>query len=346
MDDLETTAPPPLSSPHLLLDSFPRATILLVGDVMLDEYIWGDVRRISPEAPVPVVEVITRSHVPGGAANVANNIAHLGAQVHVGGVVGADDAAARLRGLLSAVAINVEGLLTDATRPTTSKLRIVAHSQQLARVDSEQRHALTQAQENALVEWAARLMPTVGACILSDYSKGVLSPTLIRRLIDLARAFHKPVIVDPKGSDYSRYLGATVITPNVHEAERATNIDIHSEDDARRVGRALLELLPGSALLLTRGAAGMSVFQNGHPPAHIPTVGQSVYDVTGAGDTVISALALAIAAGAQLEQAARLANLAASIVVGKLGTAPVTREELRHALDVSASAPLPSEGPK
>lgn len=165
--------------------------------------------------------------------------------------------------------------------------------------------------------------------MLSDYSKGVLSPSLIRGLIDCARAHGKPVIVDPKGSDYTRYQGAAVITPNAHEAERATQIEIHSETDVQAIGDRLLELLPGSALLLTRGAQGMSLFVAGQLPVHIPTVGQSVYDVTGAGDTVISALALALAAGASLEEGARLANHAAGIVVGKLGTAPVTLEELR-----------------
>lgn len=302
---------------------------------MLDEYVWGDVRRISPEAPVPVVEVRERSHVPGGAANVANNIAHLRGHVHLGGVVGVDDAAARLRKLLQDVQVNTEGLIADPNRPTTTKLRIVAHSQQLVRVDSEQRHALDGEQEAALLHWAGAQMANVGACVLSDYGKGVLSPSLIRGLMDRAREQGRPVIVDPKGSDYARYQGATVITPNVHEAERATHIEIHSEADVQAVGDRLLEMLPGSALLLTRGAQGMSLFVAGQVPVHIPTVGQSVYDVTGAGDTVISALALAMASGASLEEGARLANHAAGIVVGKLGTAPVTLEELEQHLHAS-----------
>ncbi len=329
MDDLELAASYPLPPPRLLLNNFARATVLLVGDVMLDEYVWGDVRRISPEAPVPVVEVRERSYMPGGAANVANNIAHLSGHVHLGGVVGRDDAGKRLRALLQDAQIDTEGLISDSTRPTTTKLRIVAHSQQLARVDSEKRHALDAQQEAALLQWANARMANVGACVLSDYSKGVLSPSLIRGLIDCARAHGKPVIVDPKGSDYTRYQGAAVITPNAHEAERATQIEIHSETDVQAIGDRLLELLPGSALLLTRGAQGMSLFVAGQLPVHIPTVGQSVYDVTGAGDTVISALALALAAGASLEEGARLANHAAGIVVGKLGTAPVTLEELR-----------------
>ena len=335
MNDSESAALRPTPPSHSLLDGFARASVLLVGDVMLDEYVWGDVRRISPEAPVPVVEVRARSHVPGGAANVANNIAHLSGHVFLGGVIGLDEAGARLRGLLEAVHVDTDGLIADTTRPTTTKLRIVAHSQQLARVDSEMRHALNEEQEAALLQWAEAQMETVGVCVLSDYGKGVLSPSLIRGLIDRARNHNKPIIVDPKGSDYARYRGATVITPNVHEAERATQIEIVSEADVQTVGDRLLELLPGSALLLTRGAEGMSLFVPDQAPTHIPTVGQSVYDVTGAGDTVLSALALALASGASLADGARLANHAAGIVVGKLGTAPVTLEELTEALYAS-----------
>ena len=181
MNDLETAASRSPAPRYPFLDGFAHTTVLLIGDVMLDEYVWGDVRRISPEAPVPVVEARERSHVPGGAANVANNIAHLGGHVHLGGVVGVDDAAARLRGLLEAVKVNTQGLIADVSRPTTTKLRIVAHSQQLVRVDSEKRHALDAAQEGALLAWADTQIAAVGACVLSDYGKGVLSPNLNSR---------------------------------------------------------------------------------------------------------------------------------------------------------------------
>ena len=309
---------------------FAGVSVLVIGDVMLDEYVWGEVRRISPEAPVPVVECSHRTYAPGGAANVATNIAGLGGRALLGGVVGTDTSAINLQDTLQKGGVQADGLVADATRPTTTKTRIVAHSHQMIRLDSERRDALSGALESELLAWAAQQMPYVGACMLSDYGKGVVSLSLARCLMDIAADHKKPIVVDPKGTNYRKYCGATVITPNVHEVERAVNREITCEADVLESGDLLLDQLEGTALLMTRGAEGMSLLRANTPPLHIPTVARSVYDVTGAGDTVASTLALALAVGAPLEQAALIANRAAGIVVGKLGTARVSREELLH----------------
>ena len=311
-----------------ILAKFPGKCVLIVGDVMLDEYIWGEVRRISPEAPVPVVEIHRRTYAPGGAANTATNVISLGGRALLVGVVGRDQQAGKLREALVRCGVDAGGLVVDDERPTTTKTRIVAHSQQVVRVDSEQQATLRVELENMLLQWTESRLPEAHACVLSDYDKGVVSPRLAERCIWLAREAGRPVIVDPKGTNYGKYRGATVVTPNVHEAERALNHEINGHSDLLEVGQRLLDILEGSALLITRGPQGMSLFLDGTEPMHIPAVARNVFDVTGAGDTVVSTLALALAAGATLQQAARLANLAASIVVGKVGTATVTRDEL------------------
>lgn len=315
-----------------LVTRFADAAVLIVGDVMLDEYIWGEVRRISPEAPVPVVEALRRTYAPGGAANVALNVAALGGLARLGGLVGQDYAAGQLRAALELPRLNTEGLIPEPGRPTTTKTRVVAHSQQMVRVDSEQRHPIDGVQEAALLQWAEANMASVGACVLSDYSKGVISPRVAQSVIALANRHGKPTIVDPKGTDYAKYRGATLIKPNLHETERVLNRDIRGDDALLNAARDLREILAGSALLITRGAEGMTLFETQDSAVHIPQKSRDVYDVTGAGDTVVSTLALALACGSGLEQAARLANLAGGIVVGKLGTASVTSDELRREL--------------
>ena len=316
-----------------LVAAIPGYCILIVGDVMLDEYVWGEVRRISPEAPVPVVEARRRTYTPGGAANTAANVVSLGGRALLGGVIGRDHQATQLREALRQHGVDDEGLITDDERPTTTKTRIVAHSQQVVRVDSEQRAPLRIELEDALLGWMAKRLGDADACVLSDYDKGVVSSRLAERFIRLACESGKPVIVDPKGTDYAKYRGATVVTPNVHEAERALNHEINGDADLQEAGRQLSGILEGSALLITRGSQGMSLFLNGAEAVHILAVARNVFDVTGAGDTVVSTLALALAAGATLEDAARLANLAASIVVGKVGTATVTRDELLEVIE-------------
>jgi D-beta-D-heptose 7-phosphate kinase/D-beta-D-heptose 1-phosphate adenosyltransferase len=323
---------------HELVRSFAGKRVLVVGDVILDEYIWGEVRRISPEAPVPVVEMQRRTYVPGGAANAAGNVVSLGGQALLGGVVGPDHAAGQLRRALRHGGVDADGLVEDPERQTTCKTRIVAHNQQVVRVDCEQRAALPAPVENKLLAWVEATVPAVDACILSDYGKGVVSPRLAGHVLRLARQAGRPVIVDPKGTDYAKYRGATLIKPNLPEAERVLRREIHSDAEFLSAGRQLLEVLDSSAVLITRGARGMTLFREGSPPLHVPSVAREVFDVTGAGDTVVSTLALALAANVSLDQAADLANRAAGVAVSKLGTSAVTFHELLE----SASRSNPS----
>jgi D-beta-D-heptose 7-phosphate kinase/D-beta-D-heptose 1-phosphate adenosyltransferase len=316
---------------HTRLAASPGKRILLVGDVILDEYIWGDVRRISPEAPVPVVEVRRRTYLPGGAANAAANVVSLGGDALLGGVIGRDSQAGQLCEALAQAHIAADGLIVDPERLTTTKTRIIAHSQQVVRMDSEHRDPLPSATEDALLLWAVRHLANVDACILSDYAKGVVSPRLAQEFIRRARQAGKPVVVDPKGTDYARYRGATVIKPNIHEVERVLKQEIHDDADLLQAGSRLTASLDGTAVLITRGPRGMSLFRPGVAPVHIATVAHNVFDVTGAGDTVVATLAIALGAAVSFEQAVVLANQAAGIVVGKVGTATVTLDELRGA---------------
>jgi D-beta-D-heptose 7-phosphate kinase/D-beta-D-heptose 1-phosphate adenosyltransferase len=315
-----------------LLDGFAGRAVLVLGDVMLDEYIEGDVRRISPEAPVPVVEVKRRRFVPGGAANTAANVAALGGRPVLVSVVGQDRAGAVLREELGRHGTDPAGLCVDASRATTTKSRILAHSQQVVRFDVEERAPLTAADEGTLLAAVQRHLARAEACIISDYGKGVVTARVARECIRLARQAGRPVVVDPKGADYSKYRGATVVKPNLHEAERSAKVEISGEPTLREAAVRLMELLGGSALLVTRGADGMSLFRPGAEPLHVPAVVRNVFDVTGAGDTVAGTLAMALAAQGHLEDAIHLANRAASIVVGKVGTATVTCDELRAEL--------------
>jgi D-beta-D-heptose 7-phosphate kinase/D-beta-D-heptose 1-phosphate adenosyltransferase len=315
-----------------LLAAFPGRRVLVLGDVMLDEYIWGEVRRISPEAPVPVVEVRRRSFVPGGAANTAANVAALGGRPVLVSVVGQDPAAAALRELLARNGTDADGLCVDPARATTTKSRIVAHNQQVARLDVEERAPPPPALEDALLSAVHKHLPGAQACLISDYAKGVVTPRVARELIRLARQAGRPVIVDPKGADYSKYRGATVVKPNLHEAERSAKVEITGEATMKEAAARLIELLDGSAVLITRGPDGMALFRRGAAPWHVPAVVRNVFDVTGAGDTVAGTLAMGLAARGPLEQAIELANRAASIVVGKVGTATVTCDELRAEL--------------
>lgn len=318
------------------LAAFRGKRILIVGDVILDEYIWGEVQRLSPEAPVPIVEVRQRTYRPGGAANAAVNVHSLGGQVLLGGVVGQDSSAMHLRHALMECEVAGESLVRDGARPTTTKTRIIAHGQQIVRVDHEERASLPAMLEDTLLQWVEKHLPDVHACILSDYAKGVVSSRLAKEFIGLARRAGKPVVVDPKGTDYLKYRGATLVTPNIHEVEQAIDDHIKGDDEVARAGRRLVELLEGSAVLITRGEEGMSLFNGGNSPLHIPTEARHVFDVTGAGDTVVSTLAMSLATGSPLEGAARLANAAAGIVVGKMGTSGVTIDEMLPLLDDAA----------
>lgn len=301
------------------------ARLLIVGDVMLDRYWFGDVARISPEAPVPVVKVARSEERPGGAANVARNVAALGAQVALLSVVGDDEAGRSLQHLLAASGIDVS-LHLDAAISTTVKLRVIGRQQQLLRIDFETMpsHEVLRAK---LVEFEARL-PECDALILSDYGKGGL--THIGEMIRQARAAGKIVLVDPKGDDFARYAGATVLTPNRGEL-RAVVGRCHDEEELGCKAEALRSSLGLDALLVTRSEEGMSLFHAGGA-LHEKSVAREVFDVSGAGDTVIATLAVMLACGASWPEAVHVANVAAGVVVGKLGTAVVSREELAAAL--------------
>ncbi len=305
---------------------FQQARVLVVGDVMLDRYWHGKATRISPEAPVPVVRVGNQEDRPGGAGNVALNIAALGAAASLVGIVGADEAGTELRSRLEAAGVYCEfGTCLEA--PTITKLRVISQHQQLLRVDFEQDFSAAavasfQAQALALLEGTQVL-------VLSDYSKGALQQS--QTLIQAAKRLGVPVVVDPKGSDFSKYRGATVITPNLSEFESIVG-HCATEEELASKGLLLLADLDLQALLITRGENGMTLLRPDFPELHMPTRAQEVFDVTGAGDTVVAVLAAALAAGSALDIGTALANLAAGLAVGKLGTAAISGPELRRAI--------------
>lgn len=306
-----------------LVNAFAGRRIVVAGDVMLDEQIQGTADRISPEAPVPVVEVTSCRYMPGGAANVAANAAALGAQVVLVGITGADPNAELLREALREAGV-INELITDPSRPTVTKTRIVAHGQQIVRVDRESRHPVSPALTLQLIARIEASLEQAHALVLSDYAKGVLSDWVLRSVIGSARKARLPVVVDPKRDDFASYAGASLLTPNQREALRAAGANTVDE-----AGRSLLQRLgDGTALLVTRGEEGMTLFQHGCEPVHIPTAAREVYDVTGAGDTVAAALALCLSTGADPETSARLANQAAGLAVAHRGTAAVRASEL------------------
>jgi len=314
------------------LSRFSRCRVLILGDVMLDEYMWGTVSRISPEAPVPVVAVRSESVKVGGAGNVATNVAALGGQATLIGLVGNDAAAERLSHELELAGVKSDGLIEDRSRPTTIKSRVVAGSQHVVRFDRENDAPASRAIRARVIAAIQERLPEADVLLISDYAKGLVSPGLVREVLALAARHRRMVAVDPKVQHLSLFKNVTVVTPNHHEAAVAARLPVRSEADLLRVGRALLRRLNVRAVLITRGEQGMSLFEAGKPVVHIPTVAQEVYDVTGAGDTVIGALSLALAAGADMHEAAVIANFAAGVVVGKRGTATVTRAELERAL--------------
>jgi len=311
--------------------------VLVVGDVMLDEFVWGRVSRISPEAPVPVVEVSHQTFHLGGAANVAANVRALGGGAIVAGVVGQDTAGARVREELSEAGIEATLAASDSSRPTTVKTRIIAHNQQVVRADRERSDAIPRALEGDLLARIRGALPGAAAVVLSDYQKGVVTPRLARAVFRAARRRSIPVFVDPKVRHFGLYRGATLVTPNLLEAEQATGLRIRTPEQLLAAGTRLLTLLRCDGVLITRGEHGMSLFRPRRRPLHFPAAAREVYDVTGAGDTVIATLALGVAAGAPLELAARLANAAAGVVVGKLGTATANAEEIVASLERAAS---------
>ncbi|GAB4239361.1 MAG: hypothetical protein Kow00109_14180 [Acidobacteriota bacterium] len=305
--------------------------IAVIGDLILDRFVWGEVRRISPEAPVPVVEVVRESQRPGGAANVAMNLRSLGAEVELVGLVGRDREADELRLLLNQAGVSSRFVIADTERPTTTKTRIIAHHQQVCRCDRESRHAVPAETARDLQAAAVAAVEPAEAVIISDYAKGVVNPPLLAAVTDRARARNIPVATDPKRRDVSVYRNSTAITPNRREAEEATGLELTDATAIAEAAKRIREAVGAAYVLITRGEEGMSLLV-GDRLEHFPAQAREVFDVTGAGDTVIAAFTLALAGGASAELAAYLANLAAGIVVGKLGTAAATPAELLAAL--------------
>ncbi len=314
---------------------FPGRRVLVVGDLMLDQYVRGEVSRISPEAPVPVICVTGESTIPGGAGNVVNNLASLGGDVTIIGVIGEDEAGSRLLEHFRGRGVDVAGVCVDRERQTTQKCRVIAERQQVVRFDRETAGPLSSATEARLLASLDVALPHAEAVILSDYGKGVLNPRVLARAIKAARQRGIPVTVDPKPEHFRLYKGVTCVTPNTSEAWACMRRDPKAGCDALdALGKDILKALKSRSVLITRGADGMSLFEEGRRPrvTYIATQAREVFDVSGAGDTVISTLTLALATGAPLRRAAALANHAAGIVVAKLGTATTDAKELARAV--------------
>ncbi len=317
---------------HLDLNKFADVRLLVAGDFMLDEYIWGKVGRISPEAPVVVVQVERETRTLGGAGNVVNNLAALGARIEVLGLVGEDNPARLLKEELVRLGVDPQGLFTDPLRQTTRKTRVVGDHQQVVRIDRETLALAGPEFLEATMSYCQARLPSLNAVVLSDYGKGTLGPDLVRDIIRLARGLGLPVVVDPKGDDYAAYAGATVITPNQKELADAVGKPLGGQAEVETHGQELRKRLALEALLVTQGAQGMTLLRPEgalHIPARTP---REVFDVSGAGDTVVAVMALGLAAGLDLADAAALANLAAGVVVTKKGTAPILLSEMEREL--------------
>lgn len=311
-----------------ILNTLRNRNVVVLGDVMLDEFVWGDVTRISPEAPVPVVDVRRESIHLGGAANVLANLIALGARGSVVGVVGNDDAGKRLRNGLRELGPNAgDNLIVDEARPSTIKTRIIAHSQLVVRADRESRAPVNAKLEEKIVSDLKEVLRDADAFVVSDYDKGVVTPRILGEILPVAYE-RVPVLIDPKLRNFNSYRPATLVTPNHHEALRMSDSEDHSDDGSHHAARIIREKLGCDAVLITRGDRGMMLLGADGEPVYVKTAAREVYDVTGAGDTVIAALAGALAAGADMIEAATLANHAAGIVVGKVGTATATADEL------------------
>ncbi len=315
-----------------LLNRFHDARVLVLGDVMLDRFVYGSVERVSPEAPIPVVSVERVLDMPGGAANVARNVAAMGARAILVGVVGDDAASEDLRSQLAASPTIEAQLVTDTSRPTTVKTRYVAEGQQIMRADWESHAPLGAATAGRILDQFSASLDDANVVVLSDYAKGVLCESTTRAVIDMARRAGKIVIVDPKSRNFGRYRGATLLTPNRLELQQACGLDCVSAEEVAAAAQSVLEQDICDYLVVTRGKDGISVIGKSAPAVHLQTAARQVFDVSGAGDTVVATIALGLAAGAQIVEASALANIAAGIVVGKRGTATATTGEIMAAL--------------
>jgi len=315
-----------------IIQRFRDCRLLVIGDLMIDEYVWGDVDRISPEAPVQVVSVVREDLTLGGAGNVVNNLRALGAEVAVAGVVGTAADGERMIAMFTHLEADCRGVVQEAERPTTRKTRIIASNQHVLRVDRETKRGISETSFERLITFVEDTMPAIDVVLISDYNKGLVTRDLMARITAAARQNGKFVIVDPKGLDYSKYEGATLLTPNRKEASLAAGIDIEDSDSLEEAARRIMAATKCEKLLITLGKDGMALFETGHPVYRIATRARQVYDVSGAGDTVLSVLGLALGLGASFQDSIVMANAAAGIVVGKVGTAPVGIDELTSAL--------------
>jgi len=315
-----------------IITQFKNKKILVVGDIMLDKYIWGDVTRISPEAPVPVVSVQAESYAPGGAANVANNIAALGSSSYMVGIIGKDLANEVLLKEIKRRNIKTEGIIIDEKKPTIQKVRVIGQHQQLLRFDYEKKEYLNKETEDTILQFIINKIKEVDGIVVSDYAKGVVTKKLMDSIIRLCKENRKIIVIDPKPQHKKLYKDATLITPNCKEASEMAGIEPVSEEDVARIGKRILKELK-APVLITRGEKGMTLFETNGKITSIPTKAKEVYDVTGAGDTVVATAILALTCGATLAQAAIIANNAAGIVVGKVGTSTLTVDELRQSLE-------------
>lgn len=315
-----------------ILAQFPQRKILVLGDIMVDEYIWGVVSRISPEAPVPVVEVEDENIRLGGAANVVANIRALRGQADLVGVVGGDSMAERLLHEIEQIGVKLDGIVVDRSRKTTIKTRVVAGSQHVVRFDRESTEDLDDGLGGRIQELVQDRLDHVDALVISDYGKGVINARLLEVVVPLARARGVVTVVDPKINHFDLYRQVSVLTPNHREAMAAWGRPIRGEADVAAAGRHLLDRLKVQAVLVTRGERGMSLYEGNGRVSQIPAVAKEVFDVTGAGDTVVGSMALALASRATMVEAAQVANHAAGVVVGKRGTATVSLAELKRSL--------------
>lgn len=314
-----------------VLTKFSKIHFAVLGDVMLDEFVWGKVERISPEAPVPIVQIKEETWRPGGAANVASNLVALGAKADIFGIIGDDGAGRRLTEALAGEHIGTSGLITDSGRRTTVKTRVLGQNQQMLRIDREFTDPIDYQCQKNLADSLWKKSSDLSGVIVSDYSKGVIVAELLSQIIERFKASGKPVTIDPRPKNGPLYKGATIITPNTREAEELLGRKFENEKDLIKAGLDLVRQLKLDAALITRGENGMSLFERGKEPLTIPTRALDVFDVTGAGDTVIATFSLALAVGCTMPEAAEVANLAAGVVVGIVGTAVATpRAVLDH----------------
>lgn len=315
-----------------IVKKFPNLKILLVGDLMLDEYVWGDVNRISPEAPIPVLDIKKVTYTPGGAANAAHNISSLGGQVLLVGVIGPEDKGKLLLDVLKEKGVQTQGIFIEESRKTTVKTRAVARNQQLVRLDWEDKDPIDQKIEEKIVAFISQNIKDSNFVIISDYAKGVVTPMLARKILDIASQSNVPCLADPKGEDYSKYRGCNIVTPNERELAQALNLRIKDDKAVIQAGKMLLAHVMCDHVLVKRGEKGMMLFEKSGNITQAVAINKNAIDVSGAGDTAGAAFVLSLAGGADLKQAMCIASHACGICVGKVGTAVVSPAELEASL--------------